>query len=294
LRASLRDDEKVGFLTLNEKRAAVGYAPIEEPAPEPATDGDVPAVVRTCPAEGGRKYRPDQARAPVGTSDGGQWVDEGGGSGGSAGGFASGARASGGGGRADERVRSREAFEVDAARSGYSPEKPGWHDYGTENEVCPAEWQCSPEEMADQLPRFAFPGQDPARPAESGSLNPVVDPTTGITAGNVRTFVTDDGRTVVNITLPDHILHDGMVERRAVQQSDGSWKVQTQGIGNNETPGMNVINNLFGPEIFDALDERLRENIGAHRGKKAQGGPGYPQRCRTGSQRGMARGGQNE
>jgi hypothetical protein len=37
LRASVRDDEKVSFLTLNEKRAAVGYAPIEEPPPEPAT-----------------------------------------------------------------------------------------------------------------------------------------------------------------------------------------------------------------------------------------------------------------
>jgi hypothetical protein len=183
---------------------------------------------------------------------------------------------------------------VDAARSRYSPEKPGWHDYGTENEVCPAEWQCSPEEMADQLIRFAFPGQDPARPAESGSRNLVVDPATGITAGNVRTFVTDDGRTVVNITLPDHILHDGMVERRAVQQSDGSWKVQTQGIGNNETPGMNIINSLAGPEVFDALDERLRENIGAHRGEKAQGGLGYPDRCRVGSRSDMGPGDRNE
>jgi HK97 family phage portal protein len=277
--------EKVSFLTLNEKRQAVGYAPLEEAEPAAvAPDGDVSAVTG--------KYNPNQPRAPRGTSDGGQWVDEGGNGSPSRGSSAS--TPARDGRSKEEFVRLADASEVEAVRSRYSPDKPGWHDYGTENEVCPAEWQCSPEEMADQLPRFAFPGQDPARPAESGSLNPVVDPTTGITAGNVRTFVTDDGRTVVNITLPDHILHDGMVERRAVQQSDGSWKVQTQGIGNNETPGMNVINNLFGPEIFDALDERLRENIGAHRGKKAQGGPGYPQRCRTGSQRGMARGGQNE
>lgn len=69
----------------------------------------------------------------------------------------------------------------------------------------------------------------------------------------------DDGRTVVNVTLPGHILHDGMVERRAVQQSDGSWKVETQGIGNNETPGMNILNTLAGPEVFDALDDRLRQ-----------------------------------
>jgi hypothetical protein len=289
--------EKVSFLTLNEKRAAVGYAPIEEPPPEPATDDGAPTVLTKCPAGGGRKYRPDQARAPRGDADGGQWVDEGGGSGGSggaAGAFASGARAAAGGSRANERVRSHEASEVDAARSRYSPEKPGWHDYGTENEVCPPEWQCSPEEMADQLTRFAFPGQDPSRPVESGSRNLVTDPATGITAGNVQTFVMDDGRTVVNVTLPDHILHDGMVERRAVQQSDGSWKVETQGIGNNETPGMNIVNSLVGPEVFNELDGRLRQNIGAHRGKKAQGGFGYAQRCRTGSRRGMARGGQNE
>ncbi len=73
--ASLRDDEKVSFLTLNEKRAAVGYAPLEDPPPS-ATDVERSSV--------GRKYRSDQARAPAGTSDGGQWVDEGGGSGGGA------------------------------------------------------------------------------------------------------------------------------------------------------------------------------------------------------------------
>ncbi len=81
--------EKVSFLTLNEKRAAVGYAPLDEPPPEPATEDDTSIVVRKypvegarkCPAEGGQKYRPDQARAPAGTSDGGEWVDEGGGSG---------------------------------------------------------------------------------------------------------------------------------------------------------------------------------------------------------------------
>jgi len=66
--------EKVSFLTLNEKRAAVGYAPLDEPPPS-ATDVERSSV--------GRKYRSDQARAPAGTSDGGQWVDEGGGGSGS-------------------------------------------------------------------------------------------------------------------------------------------------------------------------------------------------------------------
>ncbi len=65
----------MSFLTLNEKRAAVGYAPLEEGAPPAAaTEVERSSV--------GRKYRADQARAPAGMSDGGQWVDEGGGSGG--------------------------------------------------------------------------------------------------------------------------------------------------------------------------------------------------------------------
>jgi hypothetical protein len=53
------------FLTVNEKRAAVGYAPVE-------TSG-----------EAGVKYSPDQPRVPAGNEDGGQWTDGGGGSGGS-------------------------------------------------------------------------------------------------------------------------------------------------------------------------------------------------------------------
>ena len=75
--------EKVSFLTLNEKRAAVGYAPLEEPPPTPATEPDQYSVLRKLVLpKTGRKYRPDQARAPSGSSDSGQWVDEGGGSGG--------------------------------------------------------------------------------------------------------------------------------------------------------------------------------------------------------------------
>ena len=50
--------EKVSFLPLNEKRAAVGYAPLEDPPPGPATENETPLVIQ--------KYRPDQARAPAG------------------------------------------------------------------------------------------------------------------------------------------------------------------------------------------------------------------------------------
>ena len=52
--------DKATFLTTNEKRAAVGYGPLEEGASELS-----------------RKYRPDQARVPGGQTGGGQWTSDG-------------------------------------------------------------------------------------------------------------------------------------------------------------------------------------------------------------------------
>ena len=51
----------------------------------------------------------------------------------------------------------------------FSPQKPGWHDY-TEGPtiVCRAELQCSDQDMANYLSRFAVPGQDPNAPARDG------------------------------------------------------------------------------------------------------------------------------
>jgi hypothetical protein len=57
--------DKATFLTQNEKRAAVGYGPVEDGGNDLS-----------------RKYRPDQPRVPAGQSGGGRWTDEGGASGG--------------------------------------------------------------------------------------------------------------------------------------------------------------------------------------------------------------------
>jgi hypothetical protein len=51
------------FLTVNEKRAAVGYGPVD------------------VGGEANVKYSPDQPRVPVGNEEGGQWTDGGGGGG---------------------------------------------------------------------------------------------------------------------------------------------------------------------------------------------------------------------
>ena len=44
----------------------------------PAPENDETVVIRKLVLPEAGKYRPDQARAPAGQSDGGQWVDEGG------------------------------------------------------------------------------------------------------------------------------------------------------------------------------------------------------------------------
>lgn len=53
---------------------------------------------------------------------------------------------------------------------------------------------------------------------------------------------------------------------------DGSWRITTEGKGNNVTPGMNVINELTGPAVFDAVDRQLRENVRRHHETEGKSG----------------------
>lgn len=152
---------------------------------------------------------------------------------------------------------------------GYGPDKPGWHNYTAgPNIVCTAEEQCTAQEIADHLSRFAVPGQNPAVPSRNGTTNPVYDPVTGMYAGDVDTKISEDGLTVQNKTRDNHILHNGQITRSATQNPDGSWSVTTRGIGNNVTPGMNIANQYGGPVIFGILDERMRENVRVHHGSR--------------------------
>ena len=126
--------------------------------------------------------------------------------------------------------------------------------------------QCSREEMADQMSRFAVPGQSPDHPVVSGQKYRVYAPVTGTFAGNVRTAVSPDGLTVQNTTQPGHLLYDGQITRTATQNANGSWDVTTVGTGNNIWPGMATANEVTGPGIFDNVDEQMRENIARHHG----------------------------
>jgi hypothetical protein len=118
--------------------------------------------------------------------------------------------------------------------------------------------------MGDYMVRFGVPGQNPSQPIEDGMISDVYDPWTGIRAGQVLSNVSQDKLTITNTTLPGHILHDGQITRTAWQNSDGSWSVETIGIGNNDIPGMASVNEWAGPSIFDEVDRQMREYIDAH------------------------------
>ncbi len=113
-----------------------------------------------------------------------------------------------------------------------------------------------------------MPGNDPSIPVENLKFYKVFVPGTDLYVGDIQTLISDDGLTIINRTQPGHIFFDGTVERRATQSSDGAWYVTTRGIGNNVVPGMNWVNQIFGPDIFNELDRRMRTNIEIHHGRK--------------------------
>ncbi|TMI99418.1 MAG: hypothetical protein E6G97_22770 [Alphaproteobacteria bacterium] len=180
-----------------------------------------------------QKYSPEQPRAPKGNPDGGQWTRDAG------------------------KVGSEAAFR---------PGEPGWHDYQAgPNLVCAG--GCSREEMVDQFARFSLPGADPSMLIEDGATYRVHIPGTDRYVGDIRTRVENDGLTIENRTVPGHIFFDGMVTRQLTQTRDGAWYVTTRGLGNNVEPGINIVNQLVGPEVFNELDRQMRANIERHHGK---------------------------
>lgn len=143
----------------------------------------------------------------------------------------------------------------------YDPRRPGWHSYIQGPDlVCPASLACAQPEIADQLARAAVPGQNPELPVTSGGFTDVYIPH-GPYVGQVRNQISNGGLTITNKTVAPHIFYDGEVVRTAVQGPNGEWYAITSGLGNNVVPGMNMINEFVGPDIFRDLDEQLKSNI---------------------------------
>lgn len=152
--------------------------------------------------------------------------------------------------------------DEDAVGPIFSPDKPGYHNYMTINEVCAPEYQCTPEEMTDAHRRFGVPGRDPSTLLESKNRYTARDPWTGdVPAGPVRTTISNDGMTITNRTLRGHYLYDGKIVRTLLQGPDGGWYVITRGTGNNVIPGAAELNQLGGPHIFNEVDRQMRSYI---------------------------------
>jgi len=157
----------------------------------------------------------------------------------------------------------------------FSEDRPGYHEYSTDsNLLCTSEQGCTQEEMIDYLHRHAYPGQDPNNPVGDGEINPVRDPRPfgGFKpGGDVVTWVSPDGMTIVNRTQEGHVFHDGIITRK-LEQVDGDWYITTSGIGNNENleilgfeiyseDEMAEINKEEGVKLFNHIDEGLAEAI---------------------------------
>jgi len=142
---------------------------------------------------------------------------------------------------------------------GYSPDKPWYHRYGGEGEgdwaICRSsqDW-CSQARAFETLTHWAYPGQDNSQPVWNGVVSEVFF--AGSTAGHIQTFVDPGTFSIRNQTLPDHIFHDGYVQRSVVWKGD-TLNLRTFGEGNNKNfyrlvqnvglwrPGFNQYNHQF-------------------------------------------------
>ena len=160
----------------------------------------------------------------------------------------------------------------------YSSHCAGWHFYRTTNIVCPAYLNCTAAQMQDYLYRFVYPGQDPNDPVRNGDVNLVW---VGIMPlGQIQTQV--NGLMITNVTQRNHLMYDGQVERRAVQNSNGSWSIVTTGMGNNvqipfvpagpsgsayqqmQNANFSALNQDLGPGAFNDFDEAMLNYILEH------------------------------
>jgi hypothetical protein len=160
-------------------------------------------------------------------------------------------------------------------QGNYSPRCPSWHFYTSTHLVCPKQLHCSEEEIIDYLSRFAYPGQYPFNPVQNTDIHPVglgpfslgslnLGPYSMGALGQIQTFVSNGGLTIKNVTQPGHIFYDGIIIRTAYQDEKGAWYVSTYGYGNNVNLGMDTVNQVFGPGIFNAVDQSMISTIEAH------------------------------
>jgi hypothetical protein len=143
----------------------------------------------------------------------------------------------------------------------YSKLYPNYHEY----ELPPAilctlgEEGCSAERAYEALKIHAVPG-GPKRtgPVEDGERNPVS--LAGVGGGHVRTYLEEGTRSIINVTEPDHLLHDGLVQRRIVVEGN-QVVLRTFGIGNNSAKHWKIANEEGAGLPFAESTDRVRAAV---------------------------------
>lgn len=104
----------------------------------------------------------------------------------------------------------------------------------------------------EPFPTFGFSTTDV--PIANGTISHV----TGL--GDVVSYVYDNSQIIVNVTQPDHMLSPGVVVRYLYEQPDGSYVIESIGIGNGWNP-LNL-NNLLSESVWQLNVDRIsRESI---------------------------------
>ena len=144
----------------------------------------------------------------------------------------------------------------------------GGHDYQVRNKVC--DIQLSEADRQDLLSRFAVPSIFSGDPITDGVY--LVTNSFGFPGGIVQTSFSANGLSVTNVTTPVHAFV-GVIDRSITVSSDGTF-IETHGYGNAAKGTImhfrgfghsrDILNQKFGPGIFDHIDSRAKNYAGAN------------------------------
>ena len=129
---------------------------------------------------------------------------------------------------------------------------------------------CSVERAYEALLVHAAPG-GPRRtsPITDGERSPVGFG--GISGGHIRTYVEEGTHSIINVTEPDHDLHDGLVQRRVVVEGD-KVVLRTFGIGNNSSWFHARGNEEVAGMAFSESTDRVRAAVNPEAEKRSREG----------------------
>jgi RHS repeat-associated protein len=141
------------------------------------------------------------------------------------------------------------------------------HHYVISTVVCPFYLFCTRTDMVDYMSRFAFPGQNwnkPVHDLQDDSVAPFgwfKNHPDIYGDGAIQVRVYNGGLTTKNITKPTHIFDEGNVTRNGSEDWNGSWRVNTDGSGQNSSAFIALVNQFAGRQIFVEVDEAMKAYI---------------------------------